>query len=280
MSATITAVMVNAGDAAESLAAAVRSADAEQSLVVISADDNIADLAATLAAWSVPYRAHGAALFSAHPRARQYVEALAALADRDDGGAEAALMRPPFFALEPADIIVALVQKDATDRRRQRSSAAREIVQELRRQRHHVPPLQTARALIDRTACGSVLAKEPNGAQELATLQAIASWLEMLAWRDDLDFDAAVDRLRCDLKTLAATSSIEISPGIAQLLPASTAATLACETGITWPACTRAQMDAQWTTAKNADGSLELQQAGAPLRLCIERCLIFLQSAD
>ena len=53
-----------------------------------------------------------ARLFLGHPVVRQYLLALRALADRDDGVAEAALLRPPFFAIDCADAVAGVVNKN------------------------------------------------------------------------------------------------------------------------------------------------------------------------
>ena len=52
----------------------------------------------------IPYASRGGTLFLSDPLHRQFLLGLRALADRDDGVAEAALLRPPFFAVDLADL--------------------------------------------------------------------------------------------------------------------------------------------------------------------------------
>ncbi len=54
----------------------------------------------------MPYSSRGGTLFLADPLHRQFLLGLRAVADRDDGVAEAALLRPPFFAVDLADLAV------------------------------------------------------------------------------------------------------------------------------------------------------------------------------
>ena len=87
----------------------------------------------------IPYASRGG---DALPRRTRSIgsscSGLRAVADRDDGVAEAALLRPPFFAVDPADL-AARAGGDAGRRRRQpansalRAREARDLVLDLRR---------------------------------------------------------------------------------------------------------------------------------------------------
>ncbi len=85
-----------------------------------------------------------------------------ALADRDDGVAEAALLRPPFFAIDLADLLREQAVRDngsnGQDERVNRARAARELVRELRQRRFDRSPGTTARELLDRTAFARAVA--------------------------------------------------------------------------------------------------------------------------
>ena len=116
----------------------------------------------------------GGALFLGHPVVRQYLLALRALADRDDGVAEAALLRPPFFAIDCADTVAALANKNDADPRRARVRAARDVITALRTQRHAQSPGATARDLIERTSLGRAVITSHNGRQTLAALYELA----------------------------------------------------------------------------------------------------------
>ena len=124
----------------------------------------------------IEYTARGGALFLGHPVARQYLLGLRALADRDDGVAEAALLRPPFFAVDWGDAVVERVSKaNPPDPRRARMQEARAIVAAVRDQRHMRSPGATARDLIERTALGRAVVTGHNGPQTLAGLYEIAA---------------------------------------------------------------------------------------------------------
>jgi ATP-dependent helicase/nuclease subunit A len=155
-----------------------------------------------LDAEGIPYASRGGRLFLEDPRHRQLLLALRALADRDDGVAEAALLRPPFFALDLADLAlertswreptVAAAHGAEVGRVRE----ARELVRELRRRRFDRPPGATARDLLDRTAFARTVALEPNGTQRLARVRELCLLLEQTAAREGLEYDAATARLR------------------------------------------------------------------------------------
>jgi ATP-dependent helicase/nuclease subunit A len=152
-----------------------------------------------LDAQGVPYASRGGTLFLSDPLSRRFLLGLRALADRDDGVAEAALLRPPFFALDPGDLLreraaaAGRVREDAAVRR---TAEARAMVRELRRRRLERPPGATARDLVERTALGRAVALGPNGPQRLARLRELCLVLEQTAAADGLDYDTVTARLR------------------------------------------------------------------------------------
>lgn len=139
----------------------------------------------------VPYAARGGTLFLSDPIHRQFLLGLVALADRDDGVALSALLRPPFFAVDLADLARSR-REDPDDRAVQ----ARAVVRELRRHRFERSPGQTARALLEQTGLGRTTALGPNGAQRLSALRELCFQLEVRALDEHLDFDAVVEQLR------------------------------------------------------------------------------------
>lgn len=157
---------------------------------------NLPLLLRELDAFDLGYAARGGTLFFGHPVVRQFLLALRALADVDDGIAQSALLRPPFFAVDWADAVTSLVVKDPADERRARMQQAREIVTSLRRNRFRRSPGATARDLIERTGLGRSVACGRNGAQCLAALYEVAAELERHASLSRLDFDAATERFR------------------------------------------------------------------------------------
>ena len=116
------------------------------------------------------------------------------MADRDDGVAEAALLRPPFFVVDLADLLRERAQSQ--DERAVRGREARELVRELRRWRFDRGPGATARDLLDRTAFARYVALMPNGAQRLARLRVLCLVFEQIAADDGLDYDSVSARMR------------------------------------------------------------------------------------
>ncbi len=155
-----------------------------------------------LDAADIPYASRGGTLFLEDPLSRQFLLGLRALADRDDGVAEAALLRPPFFALDPTDLLLEreawradgadIPHEDAV----RRVHEARELIRGLRRQRLDRPPGATARDLLDHTAFARAVALGPNGTQRLSRLRELCFVLEERAARESLDYDAVTARVR------------------------------------------------------------------------------------
>ena len=144
----------------------------------------------------IPFASRGGTLFLSDPLHRQFLLGLRSLADRDDGVAEAALLRPPFFAVDPADLLLEREDDDSPDERVRRASEARAIVRELRRRRFDRAPGATARDLLEGTAFARAVALGPNGAQRLARLRELCLLLEQHAAKDGLDYDAVTAELR------------------------------------------------------------------------------------
>jgi ATP-dependent exoDNAse (exonuclease V) beta subunit len=146
----------------------------------------------------VPYASRGGTLFLADPLHRQLLLGLRAIADRDDGVAEAALLRPPFFAVDLADLARERAARDGgpEDAGVRRVREARDLVRDLRRRRFDRPPGATARDLLEETALGGAVALGPNGAQRLARLRELCLVLEQGAAGEGLDYDAVTSRLR------------------------------------------------------------------------------------
>jgi ATP-dependent helicase/nuclease subunit A len=132
-----------------------------------------------LDAQRIPYAARGGVLFLTDPVHRQLLLALRALSDPDDGPAQAALYRPPFFAIDLGELAThaPVVQ------------AARALVGELARERGERPFGETARALLERTAFARLLALGPNGAQRLARVRELVHVLETRGDDEGLDYD-------------------------------------------------------------------------------------------
>lgn len=139
----------------------------------------------------VPYASRGGTLFLSDPVHRRFLLGLCALADRDDGVALAALLRPPFFAVDLADLA-----RTRSDDSQDRAVQARAIVREFRRRRFERSPGVTARALLEETGLGRTIALGPNGPQRLDALRELCLQIEARALDEHLDFDAVMERVR------------------------------------------------------------------------------------
>jgi ATP-dependent exoDNAse (exonuclease V) beta subunit len=139
----------------------------------------------------VPHAARGGSLFLGDSIHRRFLLGLCALADRDDGVALAALLRPPFFAVDLGDLARSRAG-DPDDRAVQ----ARAIVRELRRRRFERSPGATARALLEETGIGRTVALGRNGSQRLSGIRELCFQIEARALAEQLDFDAIMERLR------------------------------------------------------------------------------------
>ncbi len=145
-----------------------------------------------LDAEGVPYASRGGRLFLADLLSRQFLLGLRALADRGDGVAEAALLRPPFFALALADLLrerAAAAGRVPEDEAVRRVREAKELIGHLRRRRLDRPPGALA-------AFARAVALGPNGAQRLARLRELCLVLEQTAAAEGFDYDGATARLR------------------------------------------------------------------------------------
>jgi ATP-dependent helicase/nuclease subunit A len=109
----------------------------------------------------------------------------------------AALLRPPFFALDLADLVRARAPGASEgDPAVARVRAAEARIRDLRRARFERPVGATARDLLEATAFGRAVALGENGGRRLEHLRELCLALETLAAGEGLDYDAATARLR------------------------------------------------------------------------------------
>jgi ATP-dependent helicase/nuclease subunit A len=135
-------------------------------------------------------------LFLTDPLHRQFLLGLRALSDRDDGPAQAALMRPPFFAVDLAELLRARGDADAVDPLAAGARDAKALMSELRRRRFERSPGATARDLLETTAFGRHVALGPNGMERLARLRELCLQVDRIAAEESLDFDGVTTRMR------------------------------------------------------------------------------------
>ncbi|MBI3786325.1 MAG: hypothetical protein HY270_23295, partial [Deltaproteobacteria bacterium] len=163
-------------------------------LTLVSTNTTVAGaLAQGFAMHRLRVAAGGGAFLAAYPEVRQFLSAMRAIADRDDGAAQAALFAPPLFAIEPADFLASLAVKDDSHPPRARLKRAREVAEKIRQRRHMQSPGATARDLIEHSALGRVCAARVAGDLLLEALYETAGFLDKWASREGLDFDALAD---------------------------------------------------------------------------------------
>lgn len=147
--------------------------------------------------YGIPYSSRGGKLFLEDALHRQFLLGLRAIADPSDGIAQAALMRPPFFALDLQDLLAErAIQGDSKESRVLRAREAKTLVQDLRMRRFQRSPGATARDLLERTGLARSVALGPNGAQRLQRLRDLCLTMERIAAEQGLDFDATTAQLR------------------------------------------------------------------------------------
>jgi len=163
---------------------------------------NVQRLLSALSRFGVPYSTRGSTLFVREPVVQQFVLGLRAIADPTDGPALAALKRPPFFAIDLADVVAgATPAKERPDKKAIRDAAARDdvankLITDLRTHRFQVPPVTTARRLMEETGFARMVALAANGQQKLAMVEEILFILDSIVVEHGLDFDRATARIR------------------------------------------------------------------------------------
>jgi ATP-dependent helicase/nuclease subunit A len=154
--------------------------------VLARATTHLPQLFDQLDRFGIPYAARGGNVFLRQPVVRQFILGLRALSDRRDGAAQAALLAPPFFALDYGEVIA-----DGAAHRE-----ARQIIDDLQRRRTSRPPAATALDLLERTAFGRQVALTPNGERRLAAVGELIGQIDLLAHEERLGFDGVTAELR------------------------------------------------------------------------------------
>jgi ATP-dependent helicase/nuclease subunit A len=156
--------------------------------VVMIATQTVQHLTTELDRLGVPHVVRGGTLFMRDALHRQFLLGLCALADPGDGVAQAALWRPPFFALPLEELVRARVAQDEGPAYR----AAKALISSLRAARQRVTPGEMARRVLEQSGFGAYAADGVNGAQRLARLYELCRALDELARSSRLDFDGVM----------------------------------------------------------------------------------------
>lgn len=167
----------------------------EDVCVLAIATTNLPLLFTQLDRLDVPYAAGGGKLFLGDALQKQFLLALRAIADPDDGVAQAALMRPPFFATDLRDLFESKTDC-ASGEGQQRVQQATALIESLRARRLERSPGETARELLEQTGLGRMVALGPNGGQRLQRLREICHLLEVHAVEGGMDYDRITAQLR------------------------------------------------------------------------------------
>jgi ATP-dependent helicase/nuclease subunit A len=167
----------------------------EDVCVLAVATTNLPLLFTQLDRFDVPYAAGGGKLFLGDALQKQFLLALRAIADPDDGVAEAALMRPPFFATDLRDLFESKGDC-ASGEGQERVQQATVLIESLRARRLERSPGETARELLEQTGLGRMVALGPNGGQRLQRLREICHLLEVRAVEGGLDYDGITAQMR------------------------------------------------------------------------------------
>ncbi len=136
-------------------------------------------------AFGIPWAARGGSVFAKDRLVCSFILALRFIADPEDGVAEAAWFRPPFWPLALQDVASETAAW----------TVAKELHKTLRRERLSVPPAETARRLLTGSRCAAFVEGGPNGARSLSKLEELILQVDVLS-REGLDFDAVTARLR------------------------------------------------------------------------------------
>lgn len=167
--------------------------------ILAASTSNLHFLFPELDTMGVPHSIRGGKLFLNDPLHRQLLLACCALADADDGVAFTALLRPPFFALDLADLAAEKSlpkELESQDPRVLRVREAKAALQELRRRRFDRSPGTTLRELLEKTAIARLAAMGQNGEQRVERLYELCFYVDTLAAGERLDFDATAERMR------------------------------------------------------------------------------------
>ena len=143
----------------------------------------------------IPYSSRGGQLFIKDNLHTQFILGLRAIADKDDGTALAALLRPPFFAVDLNDLAL-FRSMNGENKALQSACGVEDFIRDLRARRHERLPGETARELLESTSIGRVTALGPNGAQRLERLRELCLILENKAVSEGLDYDQTTAKIR------------------------------------------------------------------------------------
>lgn len=164
--------------------------------VLATATSNLHHLLRHLDAYGVPHSARGGRMLLQDPLHQQFLLGLRRLSDPFDGVAEAALLRPPFFAIDLRDVAAWRAGTNPDANEQSRVELALGLINDIRRKRHSRSPGATARVLLRETGFGRQVSLGPNGREKLARLSDLCLLVDEVAADRGLDFDAVTALVR------------------------------------------------------------------------------------
>ncbi len=173
----------------------------EDFAILARATGYVPNLLEAFRTYGVPYTARGGRLFLKEPVVRTFLLALRAIAEKEDGPAQAILHRPPFFPVDYEDLLAGRCGDDAIEKavageKAGRGREAEELIAELRKERNLRRPSETGFRLLEETACARTLSLSPNGLETLSVLREVLLEMDTISSEREMDFDGVTEVMR------------------------------------------------------------------------------------
>jgi ATP-dependent exoDNAse (exonuclease V) beta subunit len=175
----------------------------EDITILVRSTYHVPVLLETFRRYDVAYTARGGFLFLSEPLVQSFILGLRALADPEDGVAQAALFRPPFFAIDYSGLLAASCEGSQlsqagknVEEAAARARTTRQWVNDLSRHRNSRPPSATALDLLEQSGFGRAASLMPNGPLTLSMIREIVLEMDLHSAREGVDFDGVTQALR------------------------------------------------------------------------------------